>query len=274
MKKVLLVIDGKHFSNGAFEFIKKMNDSEPVLLVGLFLPAVEFTELFYAMGGMTGPVFLPDMKEETEDDLRKNIELFEHLCEKNGIEYRVHNNPVSNIANELKVESRYADLMVIGNELFYSNLGNERQYEYLLHALHNSECPALLVPEQYSFPETLVITYDGSASSTFALKLFSYLFPDMCSLKTLMVYASVEKDIPDTEYVAELASRHYSNLTLHKLTAEPLKYFESWLMDNKNPLVISGAYSRSFISEIMKRSFVSEVINDHNVPVFIAHTKH
>ena len=45
MKKVLLAIDGQNFSEGAFEFIRRMNEIDPVLVVGLFLPSVEFTEL-------------------------------------------------------------------------------------------------------------------------------------------------------------------------------------------------------------------------------------
>jgi hypothetical protein len=248
-----------------------MNEQQPILLTGIFLPSVEETELLYSLGGMTGPIYLPELSADSEEDIKANIEHFKTFCTKNEIEFRIHNNAVENVVKELKKESRYADLLVIASELFYSNLGTERQHEYLLHVLHNSECPTLLIPEHYSFPENLIITFDGSASSVYALKQFAYLFPGMVTLNTLLVYATTNKDFPDWDYIEELVARHYENLTIFKLIAEPHKYFETWLMDNKNPMVIAGAYSRSFISEILKKSFVNEIIEDHNIPVFIAH---
>jgi len=270
MKKVVLAIDGKNLSVGSFDFIIRMNEGQSILLTGVFLPAVEETELLYSLGGMTGPVYLPAISR-LDDETEEVVKRFEELCQKNNIEYRVHNNTIDNVVEALKQESRYTDLMVIGSESFYSHLGKERQHEYLLHVLHKSECPVLLVPEKYAFPQSLVIAFDGSASSVFAMKQFSYLFPDLCSLDTIAVFSSNTKDFPNWDYVEELIARHYSNLSVTKLNLDASKYFESWVADIKNTMVVAGAYSRSFISEVLKKSFVDNIINGHSIPVFIAH---
>ena len=220
---------------------------------------------------MTGPVFLPEMTNDVENQTKASIKLFEAHCDKAGLEFRTHYTPVENVVNEIRKESRYADLLVLSSEKFYTNLGTERQHEYLLHVLHQSECPVVLVPERFEFPETLVIAFDGSPASAYAIRQFSGLFPQLTGLKTILVHAGVKEQMPDWEYAEEMINRHFPNLTVHSLVADPKKYFDSWVMDNRNPMVIAGAYSRSFISEMMKKSFVSTVVEEHYVPVFIAH---
>ena len=271
MKKVLMAIDGVHFSNSAFGFIKKMNEQQPVFVTGVVLPAIEISELLYSFGGMTGPVSWPYITEEEEAGAMVAVASFKALCEANNIAYSIHNAPVSNVVTVLKTETRFADLLVLDSSLFYANLGTDRQHEYLMHLLHHAECPVVLVPGEVKLPETLVFAFDGSASSAYALKQFSYLFPYFNDLKTVIVHASIENEVPNLDKIKELGGHQYKNLSLYQLEAEPRKYFESWLIDNKNPMVIAGAYSRSFISGLMKKSFVDEIIQDHNIPVFIAH---
>ena len=41
MKKILLAFEGSHFSEGAFEFARKLNELSPVQLTGVFLPQIE-----------------------------------------------------------------------------------------------------------------------------------------------------------------------------------------------------------------------------------------
>ena len=48
MKKIILAFEGTHFSEGAFEFARKLNELRPILLTGVFLPQTEvrkFVEL-------------------------------------------------------------------------------------------------------------------------------------------------------------------------------------------------------------------------------------
>lgn len=36
MKKVLMLINGEHFSEGSFQFVSHLNEQQPILLTDLF----------------------------------------------------------------------------------------------------------------------------------------------------------------------------------------------------------------------------------------------
>jgi len=271
MKKVLLAFDGKHFSQGMFEFAKYLNEKQPVLLAGVFLPTIEFTEQLYSFGGVTGPIYFPELNLEENQGVEKNIEQLKTLCQKQGIEYRVHDAPVQHIIDELKKETRYADLLIAGSELFYENPGEDTQRDYLENLLHKAECPVIIVPEKYAVPESVILAYDGSEDSVYAIKQFAYLLPELTSLKSILVYASTENNVPDMSYIEELAARHFSDITFFRLEANPEKYFDTWLTDNKNTILVAGAYARNFLSEFLKKSFINKTMLEHKLPIFIAH---
>lgn len=265
-------VDGNNFPQGAFDFAEQLNQQQPVLLTGLFLPSVDYTDIsMYYIGGLAGPLYPLTLDEEPGIMLAAK-KRFEELCLKHHIEYRIHDDIQGSIIDGIKKESRYSDLLILSNELFYKNLGERTQKEYLNDTMHAAECPIIVVPESFSFPQSIVMAYDGTEESVYAIKQFSYLFPELTGLKTLVVYASDSGDeIPDMPYVEEFAARHFSNLTFFKLEADAGKYFSTWLADHGNTLLVSGSHSRSALSEMLSKSFLEAVISEHRIPIFNAH---
>ena len=272
MKKLLCVFDGAHFSNGTVVFAAQLNDPEPILLTGFFLSSVDYADaMVYYLGGLAAPMSLPASKSETEA-IKSNIQLFKTYCVKNTIEHRVHWNGDINGLELLRKETRYADLLILSSDLFYSNLGKGLQQEYMHDIIHKAECPVVVVPEIYSFPQSVIIAYDGSASSVFALKQFAYLFPQLSENQTLVIYASpADNNIPDLPYLEELAARHFKNLSFYKLGVDPKKYFNAWITEQGNSILVTGAYGRSILSELLTNNFADEIIKEKKIPVFIAH---
>lgn len=273
MKKVLALFDGEHFSMGAFNFARQLNEAQPILLTGVFLPSLDYTKIsMYYLGGMVGPLYAPGVEAEP-GIIDRNIQQFKDLCVKHGIECRVHSVIDGPILESIAKETRYADVLLLSSELFYSNFGEASQKEYLEDTMHNAECPVIVVPEHYNFPQSIIMAYDGSKASVFAIKQFAYLFPELSGTSTLIVYASEkENEFPDLSYIEEFAARHFQDLSFFKLDAEARKYFNTWVTDKGSPLLVTGAYSRSFLSGFFKKSFAAEVIAEHKLPVFIAHT--
>ena len=271
MTKVLIAFDGHHFSDGAFQFVRHLNQQQPVLAIGVFLPTIDYVELLYSFGGViTGPLYYQDIALDDMAIVQENIDRFKLACAQNGLEYRVHPDIEKHVITEVKTESRFADLLVIGSEFFYENLGSDVQEDYIENVLHKSECPVILVPEHYAFPENVILAYDGSEYSVYAIKQFAYLFPAFTKLKTLLVYAG-ESEIPDAKYIEELGSAHFYYLSIYPLEINSKKYFNTWLEDHGNSILVAGAYGRSALSEILKKSFITDAIKDHKVPIFIAH---
>jgi hypothetical protein len=272
MKKILLAFDGAHFSEGAFEFARKLNELSPILLTGIFLPLIDYSSLWSYSAAASGGLVIPLLEEEDVITIEKNIDRFKSLCQHNNIEYRVHKDFTDFALPALKKETRFADLLILGSELFYVNIGITEPNSYLRDAIHNAECPVVVVPEQFDFPEKNILTYDGSESAVYAIKQFTYLFPDLTDNKTVLLYAKSDDEIafPDEQYIEELCARHFTNFTLFKLGIDPKKYFSLWTSEKKGAILVSGAYGRSSFSMMFKRSFVADVIRDHKLPVFIA----
>jgi nucleotide-binding universal stress UspA family protein len=272
MKKILLAFDGTHFSNGAFEFARWLNELEPVLVTGAFLPQAQAANMWSYADGMSGPMFVPLVEERDTEVMKENILKFETLCQKHNMEYRVHEDTYDFALPELKAETRFADVLIIGSEVFYENLGTKLN-DYLHDILHRSECPVVVVPENYAFPKTNVLCYDGSDSSVYAIKQFAYLFPELAKKPTLLVYIHRDgtTDFPQQVNIEELTARHFSDLTMTKLDMSADKYFSVWMNNREAALLVAGSFGRSALSELVKKSMIKDVITEHKLPVFIAH---
>jgi len=261
----------RHIRSGN-QCITTGSEISPVLITGVFLPQIDYSNLWSYSAGVSGGVVIPMLEDEDVETIEKNINLFEGLCQKNDIQYRVHKDFTDFALPGLKKETRFADLLILGSESFYENIGIDEPNSYLKDAIHNAECPVVVVPESCDFPEKNILAYDGSESAVYAIKQFAYLFPDFANNKTVLLYAKSDDEIafPDEQNIEELCARHFTDLTLIKLGVDPKKYFGLWTSEKQGAILVSGAYGRSAVSMMFKKSFISDVIRDHKLPVFIA----
>lgn len=267
MKKILLAFDGTKFSMGAFEFARRLNDLEPILLTGVFLPQEDFSISWsYARGKEAS--FIPPVEPFVSEKVMENISSFEALCRQYGIEFTTHLHFHDLAMPELKKETRFADLLILGGQKFFE--GGE--LSYLTDVLQDAACPVLVVPEFYNFPHHIILAYDGSASAAFAIKQFACLFPELGRLSTTLVYSSnKEQPVPDLDYIEELAARHFNNLDIFILRLDPRKEFNTWLKLHPGGLMVCGSFARTAFSLAFRKSFAEDTIIDHIVPVFVAH---
>ena len=273
MKKILLVFDGINFSQGAFEFARRLNEKDKILATAIFVPQVNYANLWSYAGTAGTGVSIPMIEDDDAELVEKNIERFESLCRDHEIEFRVHKDFYDFAMPELKRETRFADVVILGSESFYSNIGTGEPNEYLKMALHDVECPIVIVPEKFAFPENNILAYDGSDSSVYAIKQFAYLFPEFTKQPTILVYSKdeYENEIPNKEYIEELAGRHFPDLTITKLHLDAKDFFADWIRSKENAILVSGSFGRSSLSRVFKKSFIKDVIRDHKLPLFITH---
>lgn len=249
-----------------------LNEIEPVLVTGVFLQAIDYRDIIGYSGFPSGaPVSLSPL--ETEENLiTQNIRYFESKCQHAGLEFRTHKDTDLFALQELQTETRFADLMILSGELFYDNIGKEQPNEYLKKMLRQTECPILLVPEDYSMPNKITLAYDGKADSVFAIKQFSYIFPHFKDWETTLVTIEDEDDpLPFQEMIEELAAKHFSNLTLEVVSSVSERAFAKNISDKEDTLLVTGAFGRSEFSNLFKKSFLAEIIQKHRIPVFVAH---
>lgn len=271
MKKILLAFDGKHFPANAFEFARMLNEKQPVLLTGIFLPEPIPSGVWSYGYGTDFPVYTPSMEETDLMVIKRNVDKFISLCDENSIQNDVHSNFSNLVLPDLKKETRFADIILL-SETFYDYL--QPNDKYLKVAIEMTECPVMVIPEEFTFLSNNILAYDGSASSVFAIKQFAYLFPELASNETVLV--TMDKDgepdrLPDQHNIVELLTRHFPNLIMEKEEMDPRKYLSLWLEQKKNALFVTGSFGRTALSRLFKKSFIEDLFEDIKLPLFIAH---
>lgn len=273
MKKVLIAYDGINFPKGAFEFARQLNRLSPILLTGIFLPQINYASLWSYANAMSGPAMIPLIEEDQAEEINKNIARFKSMCQCNDIAFRVHKKYYGLSIAEIPKETRFSDLLLLGGEKFKNSLIESEHTNYIADVLKNTECPVLVVPENYKASTINVLGYDGSSSSVFAIKQFAYLFPELCQKETLLVYMNGNGNtkLPNQDYIMEYASQHFGDLTFETLEMSHHKRLLHWLDERQNALLVCGACGRSFLSEMAKESFVQPLLESHQQLLFIAH---
>lgn len=275
MKKVIIALDGEHFPKGAFEFAKDVNDQNEILLAGVFLSPVDYSRIMSYSNAGEGVSIMPEwlMRGEDEIIINKNIKAFEDACNADGMHYRIHKDNDFMAIASLVEETRYADLLLISSDLFYKNVEAGQPNYYLEEVLKRSECPVVLVPENYKKMQQVILTYDGGESATFAIKQFAYLFPELAAgqVKLVFVCDDAAEELPGYLMMTELLGGHYPGLEIQNLPVSNRSYFTEWLTEQPSSFVVMGAFSRSAFSTLMRKSFAKDIIQKVKMPLFISH---
>ncbi len=270
MKKIILVFESIHYNNESFDFIEALRKIEDIFVTAVFLSPVDYTSVwaFPVVPGTSGLPVTPG-SPESEELLQKHMASFKAKCAELNIPFAVHNDVNGVVFEQVRLESRFADLMFIHTGLFYAAFG-EQPNDYLKEVMHIAECPVVLIPPRGTLPQSIVLMYDGSESSMFAIRQFAYIFPVLKSLTSTLIYVDHKSDeIPDQSKLKEWMYSWYPNIQFEIMRDE--KNYHSWFQNHPNPFIVTGSYGRAAIVEFLKKSFLTDIINDQQYFVFLAH---
>jgi hypothetical protein len=272
MQQILIVGAGHQFPQGPFAFLKTMTEYERVHARGLFFRPVDYSALAAAGASNNITPFL-ELEDNEKEVIANHKAQFARQCQQYHLPYSLHDNDGEWNKNLLIKESRFADLILISGEAFYAETDNHQPNQYLRQALHNAECPVLVIPENFTGIQHLFMAYDGSHESIHAIKQFCYLFPDLIDLPTEIVYIHEDAGhaIPDLESLQQFTRLKFDCMNFSKLQFNAAEHFSAWIGGKKNVLLVTGSFGRSTLSYISKRSFAQDIIRAHQLPVFIAH---
>jgi hypothetical protein len=272
MKRILFVCAGQSFPKGAFAFLQSLQQQEPICVTGLFFrPIDDMAMATVSQVPIPGPYLrLLEKEKKVVDDHKA---LFAGLCEQHHIKHQIHENEEEWYREILDRESRFSDMMVVSAELFYSDMDGDQPNSFLQEALHVAECPVMIVPEEYTPFQHVVVAYDGGRESLFALKQFCYLLPQYTSLPTEFIYAKDDdaSSIPDIDNLKNYSRLHFSCMNFSKLQFKAANYFATWIGEKQQVLMVCGSFGRSSLSYVTRHSFAKEMIRGHKMPIFIAH---
>jgi len=272
MKKVVLTYSSGPLATSVFEFLRALNEQQPLFVSAVFLTQLVYASVWSDASGLGVPVFLP-VSDQDDKELKQAVKQFEQNCQQHQIAYQVHKDYTALPQEEILRETRFADVLVMRNERFYESISQNELSPLLREVLHGTECPVVVVPEAFSLPDKNLLFYDGSASSAFAIKQFAYLFPELCSNETQLIYTKADKDehLPHERQIQEITAQHFSNLKQARLHLHAKDELKAWIAEQPNAMLVSGAFGRSGFSQLLHKSFMHELIGLHKYPVFIAH---
>jgi nucleotide-binding universal stress UspA family protein len=280
MKKFLVAFDGLNYCSSAAQYAVLFAGHSGAHLVGVFLDdfmrrSYGFQELVHYEGSDT-EAYVQQLDEKDEAERKKSIEKFEQSCREAGVHYTVHRD--RNVAlQEILEESIYADLLIVKAAETLTRFEEPPPSRFIKDLLNDVQCPVMLVPEKYEPFDKIVMLYDGEPSSVFAVRSFSYLFDSLKGLKTEILTVKDEDEtlhLPKSRLMKEFIKRHYPNAEYNVLKGDAeTEIIHHLQKDGGGSLLILGAYRRSRMSRLFRPSMADRLMQQVQLPLFIAHNK-
>lgn len=175
--------------------------------------------------------------------------------------------------SEILAETRFADLLIVDPETSFTKSDRHIPGRFVKDVLDSAECPVLIAPYSFDAIEEIVLFYNGTASSVFAIKQFTSLFPGLTNKKVFVVNVR-QDDVPAIEdqfKMKEWLKAHYNNVEFVLLKGDASDQIFGYLLERKSAIVVMGAYGRNMVSRFFKPSHAKLVVKTINLPIFIAH---
>ncbi len=277
MKKIIAAFDGLKYSESTADYAVYLAKQTNTHLVGVFLDDPTYTSYkIYDLITKDGASEDKLRKLDAKDKVTRNIASanFEKACQNAGLQYTVHHDH-SIALQELKHESIYADLVIIDSKETLTHYTEKLPTRFIRDLLSDAQCPVLVAPQKYKPVQKVILLYDGSPSSVHAIKMFSYLLPELAEGDTEVISVKpVDSTLhmPDSKLMKEFMKRHFPKakyiVTKGFAEDEIIKHLKQ---TSGNALVVLGAYRRSTVSRWFRESMADTLMKEVKMPLFIAH---
>lgn len=278
MEKIVVALDAENPDPHALDFACYVANLTKSKVTGAFLENLIVDEVFVLQEGYEKKEvnWEVDKNSETyrhkQEVIRKNVDLFKDACERRSVRCNVHSY-CGDPAREMIRESRFADLIVLDAETTFNKAFEGVPGNFLKSVLREAECPVIVAPESFDGIDEIVLTYNGSKSSMFAIKQFCYLFPELDDKKITVLQIDEEDHLKDVEKdkFKEWISDHYSSIGFETLKGDAETELFAHLLKKRNVFIVMGAYGRSTISQFFKHSRADLLLKTITQAIFIAH---
>lgn len=271
MRKILLAIDALNIHTPSIDFACFIANLTKSSITGVFLENILYEETadqVYASGEQKHLLSLNQRQEITEE----NIQFFKEACDKRGVHPGIHRDrkmPVEEIISE----SRYADLLIMEAGISFTNRPEGAPSGFVKDVLTRAECPVIISPESFDGVNEIVFMYNSGESSVFAIKQFTYLFPEFSDRKITLVEVNKTKEVTlrHKPEIMEWLKTYYSDIHFELLYGEPGEELFKYVFEKRGLILVMGAYGRNALSSFIKESRASLILKTTNLPIFITH---
>lgn len=276
MEKILYVTDAVKLDMQNLDFACFLCNLTHSKLTGVFLKnetaevrtpeEIQHTAIASAIPGAS----VQELKDSYCGD---NISLFKSACEIRGVSHAIHEDAGMPL-DEVVAESRYADLMIVDLATSFSRKREVAPSSFIKRLFAEAECPVIIAPYTFDGIDKIIFTFDGSASSVYAIKQFTYIFPELSDRKAciLNVAPPGKTTTVNNHKLNEWLQTHYADTDLIMLEDKDVKKrLLEYLLAQKKTFVVMGAFGRNMLSSLISPSHATPVVDLTIHPVFITH---
>jgi len=275
MDKILLLINARKPNLFSIDFACQITNLAQTKLTGLFIENLYFE--YIPVGGLESPSYFATLSRPSNAtvtaDTDQSVRLFKEQCLRKGIKPEIlidQGEPIQ----EVIYESRFADMLIVDPDISFYDRDEPLPSHFVKEILSKSECPVLLAPEKFEDFEEIVFCYDGSASSVFAIKQFTYLLPQFHDKKVMLleVNRSGNEEFNESHRrMMDWLRDHFHSVYYYSLKGDANDELFTYFFMKEKKLVVMGAYGRSLLSNFFRKSSADLIIRMVDLPVFITH---
>jgi hypothetical protein len=271
MKKILLVLNGEKYNSHLASFAIRLCKQTDAALQAVFVsPFVEQMNTYPFPGELPlvaeGIIGAREMQEEHKKLVQTNVDLFISDCKKTNVQCSITNdNDIS--VNELIDHSAFSDLILCDAKEQYGTYSFKD-------FISDTHCPVILVADNARLPQRAILCYDESFSSIYAIKMYSYLFPEWKDLPTVLVSINPKGDNGSKydDYLDDWLPGHFSNLEKVQLEGNLQKELTGFIgKRDAHSIVVMGAFGGNAMSRMFHKSLSNVVLDETSASLFIIH---
>ncbi|MBS1661421.1 MAG: universal stress protein [Bacteroidetes bacterium] len=270
MEKILLAIDSRQMEEGTTTFACHLARLTQSRLTAVFLeqPQEETTLVFGSAKG-NGASFIIGRDEGVSSLVRQeNISRFQRIASEENVDSSIYLDK-GVPAEEIISESRFADLLVVNGATSFSDDASAPT-EFIRAVLQEPVCPVVIAPASFEGFGNVIFCYDGSKSSLFAMKQFTYLFPQLRAQRAKVIFIGEVLPPREQAHITDWVKYHYTDVEWIIEEEESTEALFNYLLKKKNDFVVMGSYGKGLLASFFAPSEAGE-LRTTSLPIFIAH---
>jgi hypothetical protein len=270
MKNILLILNGTitppHVIDSALHIAKSTSSLLHTIFINYRSDLAEYNYLFpndlsLTRNNLTGKT----IAEENAELAASQVRLFTDECGSANVDFFIE--PKTDITlGDIINYSAFSDFIL-------TDAHENFKEHHISDLLQNVHCPIYLISKDAPGTQNVVLAYDGSVSSIYAIKMYSYLFMEFGDLPTYLVYTSSANngDLPHEKEVKMWLSGHYRNLEIKILHGDVRNVLADFTGSLPHSLVVMGSYGRNSLSRFFHKSAANKMIEEGKSSVFMTH---
>ncbi|MDF9796002.1 hypothetical protein OKW21_001265 [Catalinimonas alkaloidigena] len=245
-KKILICLNGKDDAQleMAFIHLQLAHPQHQIMKFHLESIAVEDLSVAYIAGSVGGT-------QQTEAVLGSVVKAKSHSKVLESQNKNKRQSIFSSSIKELITESQYADMLIIRNTNFYADCSYYGQQKSIYEILKKAGCPVMVIPDQLSKIQQIVLIYDGNTTSLSAIKLLRMVLMPICHTLPITVLMPCSKENTllssnEEKMLIEYLRLHFKDLGVHKICEESAHTLHFAIDPHKKVLLVYNKPGQSF----------------------------